>query len=381
MRILLLFSLALALAASSTAQSFYTISPALRLTDTMARKITVLLDTLLVQAEENRISPALLRPEDAALSKAIFSSLKGMQDKDSLRGAYKAQLMNIYPAAPGEYLLSLSYTGCGTDGMPVIRAILTLSATAGKGSTLFSVPLRYLTRSWKTKVTGNVIYHYPDTINLRRAAAFDKKNTLIAGKLGLPAEQLHFYLCSNYQEALRLMGYTYDLSAAGKTRDGYGVEANTIFATMGNEDFSHDLFHFYAEKIRSNKRNSAAEEGIAYSWGNAYYTSTKGEMISQRELVPDLRKYLAQYPDSSLLALFSKNVRGFSPLAKEASIRSTIASLLSDEVEKRRGIAGIKQLINCGAGDDNYFIRLNELIQVNRANFNESVWALIRAYQ
>lgn len=125
MRILLLFSLALALTASSTAQSSYTISPALRLTDTMARKIT---------------------------------------------------------------------------------------------------------------------------INLRRAAAFDKKNTLIAGKLGLPAEQLHFYLCSNYQEALRLMGYTYDLSAAGKTRDGYGVEANTIFATMGNEDFSHDLFHFYAEK-------------------------------------------------------------------------------------------------------------------------------------
>lgn len=104
-------------------------------------------------------------------------------------------------------------------------------------------------------------------------------------------------------------------------------------------------------------------------------------MISQRELVPDLRKYLAQHPDSSLLTLFSKNVRGFSPLAREASIRSTIASLLSDEVEKRRGIAGVKQLINCGAGDDNYFIRLNELIQVNRANFNESVWALIKAYQ
>jgi hypothetical protein len=381
MRILLALSLAIVLPALSKAQSAYTISPAIKLNDTMTGKITPLLDTLLVQIRENRIAPALLEQKEAALSKAILSSLKGMEDKDSLPGFYKIQLLNLYPVGSGRYLLSLAYTACSPGGTPVIRTIFSLSAVVRNGAPLFSLPLQYLTRNWKTKTVGRVIYHYPDTIHLRRANAFNTKNTLMAGKLGLPPEQLHFYLCANYQEALQLMGYTYDQGAAGKTRDGYGVEANTIFATMGNEDFSHDLFHFYAEKIRTSKRNSAAEEGIAYSWGNAYYTSTKGEMISQRELMPDLRKYLAQHPDASLLELFSKNVRGFSLLAREASIRSTIASLLSDEVEKRRGIAGIKQLINCGGGDDNYFIRLNELIGVNRTNFNEKVLALINAYQ
>jgi len=381
MRILLALSLGLIIPVLIKAQSAYTISPAIRLNDTLSGKITVLLDTLLVQIREDRIGPELLQPENATLSRAIFSSLKGMEDKDSLPGFYKIQLLNLYPVGSGQYLLSLAYTGCGPGGVPVIKTIFSLSATLKNGTTVFSVPLHHLTGNWKIKTVGKVTYHYPDTIRLKRAIAFDKKNTLIAGKLGLPPEQLHFYLCANYQEALQLMGYTYDWSAAGRTRDGYGVEANTIFATMGNEDFSHDLFHFYAEKIRTNKRNSAAEEGLAYSWGNAYYTSAKGEMIGQRELIPHLRTYLSTHPETSALEVFSKNVRGFSPLAKEASLRSTIASLLSDEVEKRKGIPGVIELINCGAGDDNYFKCLDTLIQVNRTNFNEKVLALMKAWQ
>lgn len=381
MRILLALSLAFMLPALSKAQSAYTFASAIKLNDTLTARITVLLDTLLVQIRQDRIAPELLGPEDAALSKAIFSSLKGMKNQDSLPGLYKIQLMNLYPVGGGEYLLTLAYTGCNAGGIPVIKTIFSLSAGMRNGAIIFSIPLRYLTRNWKTKTVGRVTYHYPDTINLRRANAFDRKNSLIAGKLGLPPAQLHFYLCANYQDALQLMGYIYDQSSAGKTRDGYGVEANTIFATMGNEDFSHDLFHFYAEKIRTNKRNSAAEEGIAYSWGNAYYTSTKGEMISQQELIPHLRSYLSTHPEIAPLEVFSKNVRGFSPLAKEASLRSTIASLLSDEVEKRKGIPGVIQLINCGAGDDNYFKCLDALIQVNRTNFNEKVSALINAYR
>jgi hypothetical protein len=49
-------------------------------------------------------------------------------------------------------------------------------------------------------------------------------------------------------------------------------------------------------------------------------------------------------------------------------------------VEKRKGIPGVIQLINCGAGDDNYFKCLDTLIQVNRTNFNEKVLTLLKAY-
>ena len=84
MRILLALSLAIVLPVLTKAQPAYTISPAIKLNDALSGKITVFLDTLLVQIHADRIDPELLEPEDAALSKTIFSALKGMEDKDSL---------------------------------------------------------------------------------------------------------------------------------------------------------------------------------------------------------------------------------------------------------------------------------------------------------
>ena len=90
-------------------------------------------------------------------------------------------------------------------------------------------------------------------------------------------KKLNFYLCDNYQEILQLLGFDYDLSANGTTRDGYGVISQSIFSVMHHEDFSHDIFHYYSGKVneRSN-RNWITEEGIAYSWGNVYYTDKNG---------------------------------------------------------------------------------------------------------
>lgn len=177
------------------------------------------------------------------------------------------------------------------------------------------------------------------------------------------------------------MGYAYDLGYNGVTRRGAGVIDNTIFSVMGNEDFSHDLFHDYSYRIRTGRRNGAAEEGIAYSWGNAYYVDGQGGTITMSELVPDLRNYMSAHSGVSLLALFREGGDGFSPLAPEVSARNTIAALLSDEVERRKGVEGIRELINCGAGDDNYFVKLNELIGVNPANFDVRVRVLVDGFK
>jgi hypothetical protein len=72
------------------------------------------------------------------------------------------------------------------------------------------------------------------------------------------------------------MGYEYRATSNGKTRNGYGVVANTIFSVMHNEDFSHDLFHYYSAKIRSNEENWYAEEGseVTTEWTRRFQTTT-----------------------------------------------------------------------------------------------------------
>jgi len=187
-------------------------------------------------------------------------------------------------------------------------------------------------------------------------------------------------MCKNYQEILHLLGFEYDRSSNGVFRDGFGVVDKTVFSVMNNEDFSHDMVHYYCEKIRKTKRNRTAEEGLAYLWGNAYYTDFNGEMISHDALVSDLRQYVRTTGTDDYLALFQNSPEIFGGRANEVSVKSVISGLICNAIEKEKGIAGIKQLINCGKGDDQYFKVIEELLNVNKENFNRYVTGLINSY-
>ena len=351
--------------------------------DSLTKKsILTSLDTLFSQIKNNTIDTILIGKGRNDFN--VLKSLAGIEayKKDSLPDFYKKQLINFYPISTNEYWISLAYMGTQNNGIPILKNIINFVATKTENNVTFSLPLKYLTQSWKSKVVGNITYYFRDKINLQRAKVFDIKNTTIASKLGLKPEKLDFYMCSNYQEISQLLGYEYDLESNGKTRDGYGVDNNTIFSTMNNEDFSHDVFHFYSGKMRKGiKGNRTVEEGIAYSWGNAYYTNPNGEMIEQKELIGFLKNYVKENPSENVFQLFSKDPKIFDAIAPELSVKSAISSLLCDEVERQKGLAGISELIKCGRGDDAFFKTLNSLVSINITNFETEVKKLILAYR
>jgi hypothetical protein len=338
-------------------------------------KLLSALDSLMVHITNGKIAQDEIGSEAAALNISVFNDLKSIQNNDKQKNPYfyKPQVINLYPIGKSRYCIKVAFMNCDS-----LRAIFNFIGLVKVDKVTFSIPLNYLTRYWKTTQTGNVTYHYPDNINLSRAYKFNKKNSIIATRLGLRPEKLDFYLCDNYQEVSHLLGYEYDNESAGLTNEGYGVDAGYIFSIMHNEDFSHDLFHYYSAKVRKNARNSAAEEGIAYSWGNAYYADENGEMITQQQLISVLKKYLQQNLTASLLELFRKNPAIF---PSQTKVRSLIASLICDEVEREKGIAGIRILIDCGRGDDNFFIATDKLIGLNVPNFDSRVTALLAKYK
>ena len=370
------------LALSASAQVFTPAYLRISLDDSTKNHLLEKLDTLIAQAKRGQRPAALVSVKDSAFSMDMFASLQTIGDNttDSIPGFYKPSLINVYAVSPTEYLLSLAFAGI-KDGRPVIKAVMQMLATIDSGNITFATPLTYYTRNWHTKQVGNVTYHYVDRINLKTAALFNEKNTRMAQKLQLPVDTLDFYLCDNYQEILPLLGFSYSQSSNGRTRDGYGVVSGKIFSVMHSEDFSHDLLHEYVYMIRTNTRNRPAEEGLAYTWGNAYYTDAQGESISQHTLVMALKAYLAAHPGASLLELFNKDPKIFDALAKEVSVKTTIASVICDDIEKQKGVEGIKALVNCGAGDDNYFAVIDKLTGVNKTNFNDRVGALLQAYK
>ena len=340
------------------------------------------LDALFSQIDAGKLDSNWVSADHSELTLSVLRSWRGLGTEagSGVTNDCHRQLINLYPISAGEYFVSLACIGKDSNQVPALRAILNLVARGQDGKFTFSTPLAFLTRTWREKVVGNVTYYFPDAIVLERARLFDKKNTVIAGRLGLKPEKLEFYLSDNYQEALALLGRGYDSESSGRTRSGSFVNPRTIFAVRHNEDFSHDLFHYYAAQVRTAARNSTAEEGLAYSWGNAYWTKDDGGTITQRELVHALKEYLTGKGTVSLIGLFDENPKIFNRLAKEVSVKSTLSGLICDEVEKQRGPAGVKLLLNCGSGDDNYFRCIDGLIQINRTNFDKEVMKLVKEY-
>ena len=228
---------------------------------------------------------------------------------------------------------------------------------------------------------GNITYHFRGEINKERAELFNNTNTIIANKLEVTPEKFDFYMCDNFQEISELLGFGYSLQSNGKYRDGYGVDTQTIFSVMNNEDFSHDIFHYYSGQTNKRvNRNWITEEGIAYAWGNAYYTDKEGEMITHNRLVSELKTYLSQNPDTNIYNLFNNNTKIFNEIAPEISVRSIISGVIALEVERKKGREGISTLINAGSQErlTSYLKATDELLGINETNFNLKVEKLIR---
>ena len=334
---------------------------------------------------QGEINDQWLTADKAALTKSQLQELANYEiHKDSsVTDLQDKQLINLYPISANQYFISISYCREGQDSNPILFYVINLIATKEKDKFTFSVPLDYFTRYWKTQTVGNITYHFRGEIKVGRAKLFDEKNTEIANKMGLSPEKMDFYMCDDFQEISKLLGFEYSVFSNGKYRDGYGVDSKTIFAIQNNEDFSHDIFHYYSSQIndRSN-RNWVTEEGIAYLWGNAYYTDQEGEMITHERLVEELKKYLKKNSEADLYHLFEENVKLFNDIAPEISVRSTISGIIAKEVEAKHGMDGIMKLINAGRKDkvENYLRVTNELLKINKENFNLKVKELIDKY-
>ncbi|WP_165023021.1 hypothetical protein [Dysgonomonas sp. ZJ279] len=345
--------------------------------DSVRSEIITSLNTLFEGIANENIPTNLLDNRDIDFNTNYFKSLGWITRPDTTSNYPHPQILNIYRlTASDDYNITLAYSKSQKDSVPpVIYGIYTFIATKNNGKFVFSTPLKYRTRSWKSKVIDEITFDYSDKLNIERASNFVRKNRAMASKFGLPIINYKVYVTNNYQESLNLLGVDYEYGNNGIINRGYIVNPNTLFVVRGNEDFSHDALHMYAYYIRG-KRNVTAEEGLAYTWGDAYYTDINGYIPNQNDLILELQQYLKDHPNETLLDIFNSNPRFFS-YSERISPKSTISGVICDEIERIKGTEGIIELLNCGQGDDNYFISIEKLVGINRDNFDEKVMPLI----
>lgn len=373
----ILISILLAMSLCANAQTQFTITETLKssLSDSVTNQIVNSLDRLLISIDNEQLDTTLIDNEYADLNRNFFRYLKGVERKDTIQKYFQGQLINLYPVENKHHLLTLAYTK-GSE----IGRIYTFLAKEDNEKIVFANPLKYNTKYWKTAIIGTITYYFPDTIDTKRAELFNQKNISIAHKLNLPVRNWDMYMCRNYQETIQLQGCLYEYTRAGYINSGDMIDPKTILSVMNDEDFSHDVFHCYAREIRgSSTLNRTAEEGIAYLWGNTYHMGKAGKAPEQKDLVPLLQQYLKIHQDASLLYLFEKNPDIFAEYGYPTpiSVKSVISGIICEEIEKQKGSEGIIELIKCGSGDEKYFKSIENLIGINKNNFNAEVKKLV----
>jgi hypothetical protein len=331
-----------------------------------AQEIRAAMDTVFAAIGRGHVPSELISGNQKELTREMLEYLKNRMGE-----IVAHEIINCYPLDTQVYRVMVACRIADS-----LRQIFTLDVELRQGHATVDLPLWHDTRNWSSAQVGTIRYFYDHDFDPNAARDFDEFNRQIANKLGLPAEPFDFYLSDNYQQIMQWLGLTYDSQTAGETRDGFNIE-QTIFAIQHNEDFSHDLVHYYVYKVRKGPRNSYAEEGVAYYWGNAYYPDAKSRMITLERLKTDLRAYLAVHADVDLLTFFWQNQRGVFGPAKEVSVRSTLSGVIAEYIEKKYGINGILQLLNCGAGEAHYFAVTQSLVGINAVNFNTRIRELL----
>jgi hypothetical protein len=331
-----------------------------------AREIRAVMDTVFAAIGRGHVPSGLIFGNQKELTRKMLEYLR-----NRMGDSVAHEIINCYPLDTQIYRVMVA---CRTGDS--LRQIFTLDVELRQGQATVDLPLWHDTRNWSATQVGTIHYFYDHDFDPNAARDFDEANRTLANKLGLKAEFFDFYLSDNYQQIMQWLGLIYDSQTAGDTRDGFNIE-QTIFAIQHNEDFSHDLVHYYVYKVRKGPRNSYAEEGVAYYWGNAYYPDARNRMITFERLKTDLRTYLAVHADVDLLTLFRQNQRGVFGPAKEVSMRSTLSSIIAEYIEKEYGTSGILQLLNCGAGEAQYFAVTQSLAGINTANFNARIRELL----
>jgi hypothetical protein len=331
-----------------------------------AREVRAAVDTVFAAIGRGHVPSELVSGNQKELTREMLEYLKNRMGE---RVAH--EIINCYRLDTQVYRVMVACRVADS-----LRQIFALDVELRQGHTTIDLPLWRDTRNWSATQVGTIHYHYDHDFEPNAAHDFDETNRRIASKLGLPVDSFEFYLSDNYQQIMQWLGLAYDSQTAGETRDGFNIE-QTIFAIQHSEDFSHDLVHYYVYKVRKGPRNSYAEEGVAYYWGNAYYPDAQGRMITLERLKADLRAYLVVHSDADMLTLFRQNQRGVFGPAKEVSVRSTLSGIIAEYIEKKYGTSGILQLLNCGAGETNYFAVTQSLAGINAANFNARIRELL----
>ncbi|XZF12732.1 hypothetical protein ACTHGU_13170 [Chitinophagaceae bacterium MMS25-I14] len=311
----------------------------------------------------------------------LVDEMKDIERNEKLKDSsfYKLYLQNAVRLDSISFLVQLAAIGV-KNNVPVLRAGFELIAYKEGDHYSFASPLQRNTALWKTKIINGCTFHYKHDASAVIAAGYEKNAAFFDKKLLVKDRRTEMYLCDDFPEALAALGVCYKADYNGYVHNLL-LSRNaqkTLFVRGADpaESFDpHDEWHERLHNILpASMVNKPVDEGCAYLYGGSWG-------LSWQDILSQFKTKVASNPSADWLTLY-ESFHNFADSSKQPLMTGyVINALIVQKIEKEKGSAAVLELLRCGKyekGNENYFKTLEKLTGINRANFNEKVWALVK---
>jgi hypothetical protein len=325
--------------------------------------------------------------EDLLETSLLLDEMKGIEKSGKYKddNFYKGYLTNVVQVDNDNFLIQFSYIGIN-ENTPILVASFEILAKQKDNKFYFLSPLKNNAISWQSKKIGNCTFHFKNTLNTKVASEYVKSVAIFDKKLNAPQRQIEWYGCNDFPDVLKTIGVSYKLDYNGRSSTTFNTNENsTLLLVSGadNTNFNsfdpHDLWHERLRNVYSRDIiNKPVDEGCAYLYGGSWG-------LSWEQILKSFKEKVASNPKTDWLALasYEGNQLNFGESQQKHLMADYVVNaLLVEKIEKEKGFPAVVEFLCCGknkkGGNENYFVVLEKLTGINKSNFNESVWALIK---
>jgi hypothetical protein len=341
------------------------------------------LNGFLSQKESPNKENVFVLKEDLLETSILLDEMKGIEKSVKFKddNFYKGYLTNVVQIDKSNFIIQFSYIGIN-ENIPILNASFEILAKYIDDKFYFLSPLQRNTLSWQTKKIGNTTFHFKKELNTKVATEYVKDVTFFDKKLNASQDNIIWYGCNDMPELLKNIGVLYKLEYNGRSVSTFNTNENKTtllvngtYNTSFNSFDPHDLWHERARNaIPKNTINKPVDEGCAYLYGGSWG-------ISWAQILKTFKEKVANDPKSDWLSLYDGFYNFGESKEKHLIVSYLINALIVEKLEKEKGFPAVIELLSCGKyekSNDNYFKVLEKLTGINRSNFNENVWALIK---
>jgi len=335
-------------------------------------KLEQSLNVFLNQAKERSYTSAYVDTAHQKEFEFFFSKLAGIGTSASLT-FHDPLIVKSYPIEDGSYRITVAFTGLKNE-KPFLYQLTELKAVPYQDHYRFYCPFEENTTHFKTKTIGHITYHYSTHINEEKATSFTGFSQQLAELTHTNPTPLDYYAFKDLDELLKSYGFLYSARQCnflcydlGFTDNG----GNTYITGTGNENY---VFGYIGDYLYY---NLPANEQLYWPFVQGIATYYGGYGLSYEDLTAlkkQFREELATNPDINFLDEFKKGRK--SSVNRHFSYYVMSAFIFQEVVEKHGFDEAIK-LAYAGSKGEQFFELLDEVAEINEANFHESILRMI----